>query len=110
MPRRSGGEFVVEYLIKEGVPYVVGLPGHGTLAFLDAMRKSRERLKLIMVRHEQSAAHVADAASHFQLVQLPGLFVFGVIAAVVFQRTGRLGTAIWTHVGFNATTVVLLLT
>ena len=38
------------------------------------------------------------------------LFVFGVVAAIVTERTGRLGTAIWTHVGFNLTTVVLLLT
>jgi membrane protease YdiL (CAAX protease family) len=50
------------------------------------------------------------AVSHLQLVQLPGLFVFGVVAAVVTERTGRLGTAIWTHVGFNLTTIVLLVT
>lgn len=50
------------------------------------------------------------AISHIQLVQLPGLFVFGVVAAVAAQRTGRLGTAIWAHMGFNLTTVVLLLT
>lgn len=49
------------------------------------------------------------AVSHFQLVQFPGLFLFGVVAALLFQRTGRLATAIWAHVGFNATTVVLLL-
>ncbi len=50
------------------------------------------------------------AASHFQVVQFPGLLAFGVVAAVLTQRTGRLGTAIWAHVGFNLTTVVLLLT
>ena len=50
------------------------------------------------------------AISHVQLVQLPGLFFFGVVAAVVTERTGRLGTAIWCHVGFNLTTVILLLT
>ena len=42
-------------------------------------------------------------------MQFPGLFAFGVVAAVLTQRTGRLGTAIWAHVGFNLTTVVLLL-
>lgn len=56
------------------------------------------------------ASSLVFAISHIQLVQLPGLFVFGVVAAVVTERTGRLGTAIWTHVGFNLTTVVLLLT
>jgi len=52
---------------------------------------------------------VLFAGSHFQLVQFPGLLVFGLAAALLFQRTNRLGTAIWTHVGFNLTTVVLLL-
>ncbi|MEM9201897.1 MAG: CPBP family intramembrane glutamic endopeptidase [Actinomycetota bacterium] len=52
---------------------------------------------------------VIFAASHFQLVQFPGLLVFGLVAAVVTERTGRLGTAIWTHVGFNLAAVVSLL-
>lgn len=49
------------------------------------------------------------AISHLQLLQFPGLFLIGVITAVALNRTGRLGTAIWIHVGFNAATVVLLL-
>jgi membrane protease YdiL (CAAX protease family) len=55
------------------------------------------------------ASSLVFAISHFQFVQFPGLFLFGVVAAVLFQRTGRLATAIWAHVGFNATTVILLL-
>ena len=31
MPKLSGSEIIVEYLIKEGVPYVAGLPGTGRL-------------------------------------------------------------------------------
>lgn len=53
---------------------------------------------------------VVFAVSHFQLLQFPGLLVIGVIAALAFEITGRLGTAIWIHVGFNATSVVVLLT
>ena len=60
MPKLSGSEIIVEYLIKEGVPYVAGLPGHGTLAFMDGLRRRRDQIKTIMVRHEQSAAHLAD--------------------------------------------------
>jgi membrane protease YdiL (CAAX protease family) len=48
------------------------------------------------------------AAVHRELIVLPGLFVFGVIAAVVTLRTGRLGPAVAFHVGFNATTLVVL--
>lgn len=49
------------------------------------------------------------AASHFQFLQFPGLFLIGAVAAYAMYRTGRLGTAIWIHVGFNATTVLILL-
>lgn len=55
------------------------------------------------------ASSLLFAVSHFQFVQFPGLFVFGVVAALVFQRTGRLATAVWAHIGFNLTTVVFLL-
>lgn len=48
------------------------------------------------------------AGLHFQLLQLPGLFVFGVILAVMTVLTGRLGPAIFAHIGFNSTTVVVL--
>ena len=56
-----------------------------------------------------AVSSVIFAASHFQLIQFPGLFVFGLVAVAAFHRTGRLATAIWAHVGFNLTTVVLLL-
>ncbi len=48
------------------------------------------------------------AAIHRELIVLPGLFVFGVIAATIVVRTGRLAPAIALHVGFNATTLVML--
>jgi thiamine pyrophosphate-dependent acetolactate synthase large subunit-like protein len=33
----TGGQIVVETLLKEGVPYIVGIPGHGTLGLSDAL-------------------------------------------------------------------------
>jgi membrane protease YdiL (CAAX protease family) len=48
------------------------------------------------------------AAVHFQVLQFAGLFVFGVVAGTLTVRTGRLGPAIWAHIGFNMTTVVVL--
>ena len=44
-----------------------------------------------------------------QWPQYPGLLLFGVLAGLVYYKTGRLGTAIWAHVGFNAVTVGILL-
>lgn len=49
------------------------------------------------------------AASHFQLLQFPGLLLVGIVTAAAFQITGRLGTPLWIHAGFNATSVVVLL-
>ncbi len=49
------------------------------------------------------------ALAHFQLLQFPGLLVFGLVAGYVAHRSGRLGPAIFTHVGFNGTAVVVLL-
>jgi acetolactate synthase I/II/III large subunit len=57
----TGGEIVAEYLIKEGVPYVIGIPGHGNLPLFDAFVDRRDRIQTFPVYHEQCAAHVADA-------------------------------------------------
>jgi membrane protease YdiL (CAAX protease family) len=48
-------------------------------------------------------------AIHFQIYDLPALFGFGVVAALLTVRTGRLGPAVWAHVAFNLTAVVSLL-
>ena len=46
---------------------------------------------------------------HFQLLQLPALVLFGVVAGWLTVRHGRLGPAVWAHVGFNGVTVAVLL-
>lgn len=50
------------------------------------------------------------AAVHFQLLQFPALALFGLLAGWLTIRSGRLGPAIWAHVGFNGVTVAILLT
>lgn len=47
--------------------------------------------------------------SHFQLLQLPGLVLAGLLFGVLAHRSGRLGPAIAAHVAFNMVTVVTLL-
>lgn len=51
---------------------------------------------------------LAFAAVHLQLLQFLGLALFGLIAGALTVRSGRLGPAIWAHIGFNMTTVVAL--
>jgi acetolactate synthase-1/2/3 large subunit len=57
----KGAELIVEYLIKNHVPYVFGICGHGNVGMLDPLYHARDRITLISPRHEQVAAHMADA-------------------------------------------------
>jgi acetolactate synthase-1/2/3 large subunit len=61
----TGGEIIAEYLIKEGIPYLVGIPGHGCLGLVDAFKGKEEKIKVLQVRHEQSAVHLADGYYRF---------------------------------------------
>ncbi|NHN47870.1 thiamine pyrophosphate-binding protein [Halostella sp. JP-L12] len=58
MPELTGGEIIARYLEKEGVEYLVGIPGHGSTNLLDAFNDSE--VDVIQPRHEQGAAHLAD--------------------------------------------------
>ena len=55
------GQVVGKSLKEYGVPYVVGLPGHGNWSLLDAFNDPVSQIPFIQVMHEQSAAHLADA-------------------------------------------------
>jgi acetolactate synthase-1/2/3 large subunit len=61
MTTMKGGVLIAETLVREGVPYVFGICGHGNVGILDALYDVRDRLKLISPRHEQCAGHMADA-------------------------------------------------
>lgn len=57
----KGADIIAEYLVKEKVPYVVGVCGHGIIGLLDAFYERSDRIKTISVRHEQAAGYIADA-------------------------------------------------
>ena len=59
MPRIRGAQALVAALEVHGVQHVFGLPGHGNMNILDALYDSRT-IDFKLVRHEQTAAHVAD--------------------------------------------------
>lgn len=59
--KAKGGEIIVDYLVREKVPYVFGLCGHGNVGLLDALFKRQKEIKTISTRHEQAAGHMADA-------------------------------------------------
>ena len=58
----SGAEIVVRCLQEESVEHVFGYPGGAVLYLYDALF-NQDRVKHILVRHEQGAVHAADAYS-----------------------------------------------
>lgn len=58
LTRMKGAEALMRSLEKEGVDFVFGLPGGANLPIYDALVDAK--IRHILVRHEQSAAHMAD--------------------------------------------------
>jgi acetolactate synthase I/II/III large subunit len=56
----DGGQVIVDYLVRERVPYVFGLCGHGNIGFIDALYERAGDIKTISVHHETVAGFMAD--------------------------------------------------
>jgi len=57
--RMNGAQIVVEALKRQGVEYIFGYPGGACMPIFDALVDAPEQ-KIILVRHEQGATHMAD--------------------------------------------------
>jgi CAAX protease family protein len=102
---RAGSDAEVVLLV---LMVVVGAPIIEELFFRGLL------MRAIQARWDDRIALVVSALFfalvHFQPLQIPGLFAFGLILGTCAQRTGRLGMGILAHSAFNATAVVMLLT
>src|SRR6202012_177376 len=58
--RLNGGQVIVDYLVREKVPYVFGLCGHGNIGLLDALYERSSDIKTISTHHETVAGFMAD--------------------------------------------------
>ena len=56
----DGGQVIVDYLVREKVPAVFGLCGHGNIGFLDALYERSDEIKTVSVHHESVAGFMAD--------------------------------------------------
>ena len=59
----NGGQVIIDYLIRERVPYVFGLCGHGNIGIIDAMYERSDDIATISVHHESVAGFMADVYS-----------------------------------------------
>ncbi len=85
MPNYTGGEIISKYLIKEGVKYVAGIPGHGNLPLVDALFRNKEKIKFIQPKQEMSGVHLA--IGYYRITGKP-------LAVVTSIGPGAINTAI----------------
>ena len=56
----SGAQDVIESLLEEGIDTIFGYPGGTIMPVYDALYDYRDRIRHILVRHEQGAIHAAQ--------------------------------------------------
>ena len=99
--RAHGGWLVgLVAVVVIGAPFVEELMYRGLLQGA-AVRRLNDAVAVVVI-----AAFFA--LIHFRWVELPGLFVFGLILGTCALRTGRLGMSIAAHMAFNATGLLLV--
>jgi acetolactate synthase-1/2/3 large subunit len=99
--RLTGAQIIAHSLVKAGVPYAVGIPGHGCWCLTDAFLDVRDKLATLMVMHEQSAVHLADG--YFRATGRP-------LAAFTSIGPGSTNTLIGMATAFVDSSAVLLMT
>lgn len=80
MTRMTGGDAIVDSLLRHGIDTVFGLPGVQMYGLFDAFARNANRLKVINARHEQTTAYMAlgytqstGKPSAFTVVPGPGV-------------------------------------
>jgi acetolactate synthase-1/2/3 large subunit len=59
--QKSGAQMVMEAFLREDVNTIFGVPGGANLPLYDVLPEYYPQIKHYLVKHEQSAAHAADA-------------------------------------------------
>jgi pyruvate dehydrogenase (quinone)/pyruvate oxidase len=61
----TAADILIEALQEWGVDTVFGLPGDGINGIMEALRKKRDEIRFVQVRHEESAAFMACGYAKF---------------------------------------------
>ena len=56
----NGAQAIINALLAEGVDTLFGYPGGGIMPFYDQLYDYQDRLRHVLVRHEQAAVHAAE--------------------------------------------------
>jgi acetolactate synthase-1/2/3 large subunit len=87
----TGGEAIVDSLLRHGIDTVFGLPGVQTYGLFDAFARASNSLRLINARHEQTTAYMAlgyacatGRPSAYAVVPGPGVLNTGAALATAW--------------------------
>ena len=88
----NGGDVLVKCLLQENVKYMFGIPGGQLLTTYDAIYRwgKEQGISTILFRHEQAAAHAADAWA--RLTNTPGV-CFGTVGPGALHLVPGVGAA-----------------
>lgn len=96
---RTAAQRLVDCLLAQGVTHVFCVPGESYLAVLDALADVGDRIRLVVCRHEASAANMAVA--HGKLTGRPGV-------CFVTRGPGATHASIGVHTAQQDSTPMLL--
>src|SRR5688500_10486662 len=105
--KKIASELLVERLIDWGVDTVFGLPGDGINGIMEGLRRHQDRIRFVLVQHEEAAAFMATAYAKTTgrlgvclatsgpggIHLLNGLYDAKLDHAPVLAITGMMGTA-----------------
>lgn len=88
----DGGDVLIKCLLQEGIKHMFGIPGGQLLNMFDAVQRwGREKgIDTVLFRHEQAAAHAADA--YARVTNKPGV-CFGTVGPGALHLVPGVGTA-----------------
>lgn len=66
---KNGAEIILDHLIGQNVPYMIGVCGHGDVGLMDAALDRKNSFGTISVHNEQTAGFIADA--YFRVKRQP---------------------------------------
>ncbi len=96
---RAGGRILVEQLVIHGADHAFTVPGESFLPVLDAFYDVKDRVRLVVCRHEAGAANMAEA--YGKLTNRPGL-------CFVTRGPGATHAAVGVHTAFQDSTPMIL--
>jgi acetolactate synthase-1/2/3 large subunit len=99
MSERHGGRILVDQLLVHGADTAFTVPGESFLPVLDGFYDVKEKVKLVVCRHEAAAANMAEA--YGKLTNRPGL-------CFVTRGPGAAHASIGVHTAFQDSTPMIL--